>query len=413
MLCLAHPFMALALLAATPVFATQEAAESPEYAHFDREFGRILKEESVPGAAWAIVRDGRVVHAAGYGVRNLGSKLPVTPETTFRIASVSKTFAAQLTGQLVSEGTLHWNDPVSRFVPQFTLARPEHAQQLTIEHLLGQSAGIVPNAYDNLLNAGRTIDEIVPQFGRVEPMCPPGECYTYQNVLFSLVEPAIEASTGRDYAELLEERLFEPLHMRQASVGLAGYLADENRAAPHVRVNRRRWAQTNVNENYYRVAPAAGVNASALDLGQWLIAQMGHRPDVIAPELIGELTRKRLRTARDMRQKNWRGLLTDAHYGLGWRIYTVGDEDIVMHSGWVRGFVAQVGYSRERDTGIAVLLNAETSALNAMTTHFWKQTLAEQPLIARDEQPGSEPRTSQSAAPAPTVSAQSNTTGHP
>ncbi len=392
--------MVLALLIATPTLAAQEATGSHEYAEFDREFGHILKDEAVPGAAWAIVRDGRVVHAAGYGVRTLDGNLPVTPETTFRIASVSKTFAALLAGQLVAEGKLRWNDPVRRFVPQFTLARPEHAQRLTLEHLLGQSAGIVPNAYDNLLNAGRTLDQILPQFSRVEPMCPPGECYTYQNVLFSLVEPAIEASTGRDYAELLRERLFEPLEMQQASVGMAEFLASENRAKPHVKVSRQRWAPTEVNENYYRVAPAAGINASAIDLGQWLIAQMGHRPDVVAPELVGELTRKRLHTARDMHQKSWRGLLTNAHYGLGWRIYTVGNEDIIMHSGWVRGFVAQVGYSRDRRTGIAVLLNAESSALNAMTAHFWKQTLTDPPMIVRNEKPTPQSRAGEVTAAA-------------
>lgn len=413
MLRLLRPLMALLLMTALPALAAQQASGGNEWAKLDREFGQILEAAAVPGAAWAVVRDGRIVHATGFGVLSRGSTRPVTPETVFRIASVSKTFAAQLTGQLVSEGTLRWNDPVRRFVPQFTLARPEHAQRLTIEHLLGQSAGIVPNAYDNLLNAGRTLEQILPQFGRVEPMCPPGECYTYQNVLFSLLEPAIEASTGRDYAELLEERLFEPLEMQQASVGLAGYLSDQNRATPHVKVNRLRWAPTDVNENYYRVAPAAGINASALDLGQWLIAQMGHRPDIIALELVDELTRKRLRTARDLRQKSWRGLLTDAHYGLGWRIYTVGDEDIVMHSGWVRGFVAQVGYSRDRRTGIAVLLNAETSALNAMTTHFWKQTLAEPPLIARDEQPGSEPHSGNSATPIAAVSGRTDITEGP
>ncbi|WP_376697143.1 serine hydrolase domain-containing protein [Wenzhouxiangella sp. EGI_FJ10305] len=387
--------MALMMLTAlpAPTPAAQQASGGHEWAQLDREFGQILESAAVPGAAWAVVRDGRIVHATGFGVLTRGSTRAVTPETVFRIASVSKTFAALLAGQLVAEGTLRWNDPVRRFVPQFTLARPEHAQRLTLEHLLGQSAGIVPNAYDNLLNAGRTLEQILPQFGRVEPMCPPGQCYTYQNVLFSLVEPAIEASTGRDYAELLRERLFEPLEMQQASVGMAEFLASENRAKPHVKVSRQRWAPTEVNENYYRVAPAAGINASAIDLGQWLIAQMGHRPDVIAPGLVGELTRKRLHTARDMRQKSWRGLLTNAHYGLGWRIYTVGDEDIFMHSGWVRGFVAQVGYSRERGTGIAVLLNAESSALNAMTAHFWKELLAEPPMIVRDEKttPGSRP----------------------
>lgn len=407
--------MALMMLTAlpAPTPAAQQASGGHEWAQLDREFGQILESAAVPGAAWAVVHDGRIVHATGFGVLTRGSTRAVTPETVFRIASVSKTFAALLAGQLVAEGTLRWNDPVRRFVPQFTLARPEHAQRLTLEHLLGQSAGIVPNAYDNLLNAGRTLEQILPQFGRVEPMCPPGQCYTYQNVLFSLVEPAIEASTGRDYAELLRERLFEPLEMQQASVGMAEFLASENRAKPHVKVSRQRWAPTEVNENYYRVAPAAGINASAIDLGQWLIAQMGHRPDVIAPGLVGELTRKRLHTARDMRQKSWRGLLTNAHYGLGWRIYTVGDEDIFMHSGWVRGFVAQVGYSRERGTGIAVLLNAESSALNAMTAHFWKELLAEPPMIVRGEQPAVAPRPDTPTAPVASASAPSDIAGRP
>src|SRR5699024_8686697 len=239
----------------------------------------------------------------------------------------------------------HWNDPVQRFVPQFTLARPEHAQRLTLAHLLGQSAGIVPNAYDNLLNAGRTLDQILPQFGKVEPMCSPGECYSYQNVLFSLVEPAIESTTGHGYAELLRERIFQPLQMQQASVGLGGFLASGNRASPHVKVSRSRWVPTEVNENYYRVAPAAGVNASALDLGQWLVANMGYRPDVVRPELVHDLTRRRVHTARELRRKGWRDFLSDAHYGLGWRIHAIDGHDLITHSGWVRGFVAQIAYS--------------------------------------------------------------------
>jgi beta-lactamase class C len=370
--------MTLLALAALPL----SAQASPDFSAVDREFRALLEAEHVPGAAWAVVRDGRIVHAAGYGERGGDGRQPVTPETVFRVASVSKTFAAQLTAQLVAEGQLRWNDPVRRYVPQFTLARREHAERLTLEHLLGQSAGIVPNAYDNLLNAGRTLDEILPQFERVEPICAPGECYTYQNVLFSLVEPAIEASTGREYRDLLRERLFEPLEMHQASVGLTDFRAQPNRAAPHVKVTRNRWVPVGVNENYYRVAPAAGVNASALDLGRWLVAQMGHRPDVVRPELVRDLTRKRVRTARELRRKGWRDFLADAHYGLGWRIYTVEGRELVTHSGWVRGFVAQVGYAPEHDVGLALLLNAESGAINDLSLHFWRQVFAERPLIA-------------------------------
>jgi len=341
----------------------------------------MLEAERIPGAAWALVQDGEITHAGAFGQRGNGGE-PVTPETVFRLASVSKTFAAQLTAQLVSEGVLHWADPVRRYVPQFTLARPEHAERLTLEHLLGQSTGIVPNAYDNLLNAGHTLDEILPQFERVEPFCAPGDCYTYQNVLFSLVEPAIEASTGRSYSDLLRERFFEPLEMRQASVGLADFRAQANRAAPHVRVTRNRWVPVAVNENYYRVAPAAGVNASAVDLGHWLAAQMGHRPDVIRPEGMLALTRKRVRTTRELRREGWRDFLGDAHYGLGWRIYTVGDQDLITHSGWVRGFVAQVGYSPAHNVGLALLLNAESAAINDLSLHFWRQLFEEPSLLA-------------------------------
>jgi beta-lactamase class C len=391
-------FLLMAVVA-TSLPAAGQASGGPAIADIDRDFRRLLEAERVPGAAWAVVRDGRIVHAAGHGVRALNDQRPVTPDTVFRVASVSKTFAAQIAGQLVTEGALHWNDPIQRYVPEFTLARPAHARQLTLEHLLGQSAGIVPNAYDNMLNAGRSLEDILPKFGEVEPMCAPGECYSYQNVLFSLVEPAIESATGRRYADLVRERLFEPLDMRQASVGFDGYRGSANRATPHVKVNRWRWAPTSVNENYYRVAPAAGVNASALDLGHWLAAHMGHRPDVIAPELVRELTRKRVHTARELRRKDWRDFLTDAHYGLGWRIYTVDGQELITHSGWVRGFVAQVAWSPAHDTGLALLLNAESGAINDLSLHFWRQVLADAPMLVEQSAPGGTDRRTTAAQP--------------
>lgn len=371
--------LCLAAMAPAPL---ARAAE-PAYAALDRDFRALLDEARVPGAAWAVVRGGRIVYASGHGVREQASGRPVTPDTVFRVASVSKTFAAQLTGQLVAEGVLDWQDPVKRYVPEFTLARPEHARRLTLEHLLGQSGGIVPNAYDNLIDAGRSLEQILPRFGTVEPICPPGHCYTYQNVLFSLVEPAIEATTGRSYGEVLRERVFEPLEMRQASVGLDGYRSQPNRAAPHVKVARKRWVPVGVDANYYRVAPAAGVNASALDLGRWLIAHLGYRPEVIRPDVVRELTRKRIRTTRETRRKGWRDVLTDAHYGLGWRIYTVEGHELVTHSGWVRGFVAQVGYSAEHDIGLVLLLNAESGVINDLSIRFWRDTLDDSAMMAR------------------------------
>jgi len=370
---LSNALSALVLMVlATPVVLALELDE------FDRDFARSLENDRVPGGAYAIVEGGRIVAASGHGVRSLGEPAPVTPETVFRVASVSKPFAAQLTAMLVGEGRLSWNDPVRRSVPEFSLADTEHAESLQIQHLLGQSGGIVPNAYDNLLDASQPLDRILPHFARLEPLCRPGECYTYQNVLFSLVAPAIEAATSRGYEELLAERVFQPLEMTHSSTGLDAFRGAANRAVAHVRVSRHLpWVPATSNANYYRVAPAAGVNSSVLDLGRWLIAQLGHRPDVIDQTQLETLTRSRVRTRRELRRRGWRDLLTDAHYGLGWRVYRLGEETIYLHSGWVRGFVAEVAYSRQRQIGIAVLLNAETRALNEISTRFWRQVMAD------------------------------------
>ena len=344
---------------------------------FDSQFRATLTEHGVPGGAYAIVQDGRILRIGTFGVRRVGSQAAITPDTVFRTASVSKTFAGQLTAMLVQEGRMRWEDPVVQFLPEFRLQHPTHAQSLQIQHLLSQSTGIVPNAYDNLLNANTPLERILPHFASLEPLCEPGSCYTYQNVLFGLVGPAIEQSTGQAYEDLLAERLFRPLGMDRTTTGREAFLAEANRASPHIRRARGVvWQPVEVAESYYLVPPAAGVNASVTDLARWLIAQKGHRPDVINPALSGSLKEKRVRTIRDLRRGAWRDLLTDAHYGLGWRIYTVGQEDLFMHSGWVRGFVADISYSQERQIGLVVLLNGESRALSEITTAFWGDELS-------------------------------------
>ncbi|CAM5204973.1 serine hydrolase [Alishewanella longhuensis] len=126
-----------------------------------------------------------------------------------------------------------------------------------------------------------------------------------------------------------------------------------------------------VNESYYRFAPAAGVNASAIDLGYWLIAQLGYNPDVLNEDQLKQITSKRVRTVRDLRRRLWREHITDAHYALGWRVYQFGQEQLVYHGGWVQGFRAELAYSKERELGLVILLNAESNVVAELSTYFW------------------------------------------
>ena len=341
---------------------------------FSRTFAQVLSDNAIPGGAYAIVRDGHIAESGSFGVRRLGDSAPVSADTVFRIASLSKTFASQIGAQLESEGKLQWDAPVTRYVPTFRLKKPEQTRRLHLAHLLGQSTGIVPNAYDNLLDENLPLARILPQFATLEPICRTGDCYTYQNILFSLVEPAYEQASSTPYGTLLRERLFEPLRMTRTSVGLDAWHAAADRAEPHIRRDGA-WQAVDVAPGYYQVAPAAGINASVTDMARWLLAQMGSHPEVVTPAHVDALTQKRIATPRELRRYRWKELLTDAHYGLGWRIYTLGEHRLVMHSGWVQGFVADMAYCPEKRIGLVVLLNGETRTISDLTTTFWSREL--------------------------------------
>ncbi len=346
-----------------------------ELAAFDAYFNEKMAEHDIPGAAYAIVYKNKIVSAKGYGVREAGSSAVVDPYTVFRIASVSKTFAAGLASLLEQRGHFRWDEPVVQYIPEFSFKNAAYNPQLKIEHLLSQSSGVMPNAYDNLIEADILPERILPQFQKIDPLCNPGQCYGYQNVLFSLIEPIISQTTSSDYASLLRTNIFEPLQLPTASVGLEAYLLNENRASPHIRA-RGRWHARNVNQSYYRFAPAAGVNASVIDLSHWLIAQLGYYPQVMPVAVLDKIIEKRVRTPRDLRRKQWRKHLSDAHYALGWRVYQFGEEQLIYHGGWVQGFRAELAYSRQRQIGLVILLNAESNVVNELTPHFWAMMFA-------------------------------------
>jgi beta-lactamase class C len=348
---------------------------------FETYFRQYVATEGITGAAFVIAAPGGIIRTGGAGHTDADRSHRVDQDTVFRIASVSKTFAAGLTGLLVQEGRLTWEDRLIDHLPDFRI--DGDSSQVRLQDLIGQSTGLVPHAYDNLIEDGVPMDQIREKFQDLSYICTPGDCYSYQNGVFSLIEPVLEKAAARPYARLMEERIFRPLDMRTASVGYQPFIRNPNRARPHVK-SRGRWRTVPVKPNYYRVAPAAGVNASAVDMGKWLTAQMGGHPEVMDPVLVGTLIRPRVATARDMRREYWRDLLSDAHYGLGWRIYQLGEHPIAYHSGWVSGFRADLAWSDAHGIGIAVLMNVESNGISELTTTFWRMAFAQlaQPTVA-------------------------------
>lgn len=363
----------LAAIVGSDRSSAADAALEQVSRQFAERFETELEAHDVPGAAFAIVHAGQILMLGTFGHADHSTARPIDANTRFRIASLSKGFSGVLAATLAAEQKFSLEQPVSAFAPSFRI-KPQ-PRPLTVEDVLGQRSGYVRNAYDNLIEAGISREEILPRFSTLEPLCAPGSCYSYQNNVFSLVEDVIGKTAGQPFALALRQRIFEPLGMAGASVGYHAFVTADNHARPHLKT-RSGWQATRPRTTYYQVPSAAGINAGIVDMAQWVIALLGHRPDVISSDVIAEVLKPRIRTANELRNRNWRDLLQDAWYGLGWRIYQLPDAQLALHGGWVAGYRAEIAFSRQMDLGIVILTNAETRAAGALNRHFWDLSLA-------------------------------------
>jgi beta-lactamase class C len=351
-------FLSAAMALAAPMGAhAQLKKEYQQLQDFGAELDHAATAPDFVGLAVGVVKDGRLAMVRTYGVREAGGTAKVTPDTVFRIASLSKGFAGTLAVMEQQDGKLDLQQKVTTLVPEFKLRRPAEADRVTFEDVLSHRTGLPPYAYDNLLEAGTPPSQILSQYSGVKQTCAPGECFTYQNVAFNMIAAAIEKVSGKSYAAELHARILDPLGMKTASLGRAQLMSTGNWARPHKRAGQS-WVSTPVTDWYYRVPAAGGMNASITDLSKWLIAQMGERPEVIPTAVLDEAHRKRISTPPETsRQRSLKTPVTETSYGLGWRNYTYAGHTLITHSGTVEGYIAQIAWLPESRSGVVVLSN--------------------------------------------------------
>ena len=223
--------------------------------------------------------------------------------------------------------------------------------------MLSHTSGVVPHAYDNLIEAQIPYVKIIRELENAPIGCEPGTYYGYQNAIYSLVGEIIRETTGQSYRTLISNRIFKPLNMIDASLTRDELIADDNYARPHVR-RYGQWTPVHLRDTYYTVSPAAGVNASAWDMGQWMLAMLGEMPHIIPRYVVDEVSKPVVRTRTERRRFNYKRRIKRAYYGLGWRIFNYNGETMVFHSGGLRGYHAQVALLPEHKLGIAVLQNS-------------------------------------------------------
>ena len=344
-----------------PLDADTRLADGFDVQRFEAVANQLVANGRIPGLAMAIVKDGRILSARGYGVTDARNPQPVDAHTVFRLASLSKSFAGTVTGMLVNDGVLRWDSHLIDYVPAFRLSAPNAAQQVTVADVLSHRVGLTHNAFDRDIEANADYHSLTMKLASAPMKCAPGDCYAYQNVAFSLIGDVVFATTGQFFGETVARRIFKPLGMHDASYGLEGIQASARWARPHVRGGGG-WVPLTPKPTYYRVAPAAGVNASISDMAQWLLAQTGHRPDVLPAPLLATLHSPLVDTPSEIRGAAWRRTrLSAAGYALGWRSYTYSGHQVVFHGGAVQGYRGAMALLPGKDLGVVLLWNSESA----------------------------------------------------
>ncbi|MGD1891763.1 MAG: serine hydrolase domain-containing protein [Cyclobacteriaceae bacterium] len=364
----------------SPELTSQESIK--QYNPYEQQFVAALEDNlqqlfeasRVPGAGIAVVKDSTPILVKGYGARSIrqpdsveSNKVDIN--TVFRLASVSKGFASVLAGTLVADSLLSWDDSVVDYVPSFSLVSPKQAQEVTIKHVLSHTTGLPYHAYTNLVEAGKLRDDMIALLAKVNLIGEVGRWYSYQNVAYGIVEPVLEAATVTSYQTLMQERIFQPLQMSNASIWYDDIIETSNKALPHVRT-RKGWATIPISENYYNVPSAGGINASTLDMAQWLNALLGNRPEVLPPQLLDSVFTPQIKTPIENRYFRHWNELEGADYGLGWRIIHQAGDTVAFHGGYANGYRSAIALDRKKKIGICILSNGSSSLVSRAVPVF-------------------------------------------
>lgn len=340
---------------------------------YDQFFTNEMALTQTPGAAIVVVKDGEIIFMRGYGVKSAGTRDSVDANTVFRIGSLSKGFAGILTGILVQDSLLSWDEKVQKHFPEFTLRDRQQASRIRLWHALSHTTGLPYHAYTNLIERGYDIRKIVTDFFPKAPVSgKEGEFFSYQNAAFCVVEEVMLGATGKTYQQLLSEKIFRPAGMNSASCDFETMSACANKALPHFQTGYG-WRTGDISKEYYNSKAAGGVNASIADMGAWLQLLLGHRPDIVADTTLDHVFRPVIKTDKERRIfSSW--LPRDAaSYALGWRVLQDGDDTIIYHGGYVNGFKSEIAFNRHDGIGVCILFNAHSELSRTCIPAFFEK----------------------------------------
>src|SRR5881628_1839909 len=261
------------VVAGLALVTTAAAAQGFRQREFDAYATHGLQVFQVPGAAVAVVKDGRVVFAKGYGVRTLGDPAPVDAHTLFQIASNTKAFTTTGLAMLADEGKLAWDDPVTTYLPAFQLYDPYVTREFTIRDLVTHRSGLGLGAGDLLwFHSNYSRAEITYRIRYAKPVSSFRSRYAYDNVLYIVAGEIVPAVTGKSWEDFVQARVLTPLGMTETGTGVAFLATSANVATPHA--GERGRLQVVPRDTVDNTGPAGGIVSNVTDMTKWLICRL-------------------------------------------------------------------------------------------------------------------------------------------
>lgn len=321
---------------------------------------------NVPGVAVAVVQNDRVIYLKGFGLRDVGGKEPVTPDTLFAIGSCTKAFTTTAMAMLVDDGKMSWDDSVRKHVPTFHLSDPLADGDVRLRDLVCHRTGV--RGHDFLwYRSPWAAEEIVRKLAFLKLDRPFRTTFQYQTPMFMVAGMAVEAASRSSWSELVKRRIFEPLGMQRACFTTPAALEAEDHATPH----RGDGEGAPVPIPWYRFnepMAAGSICASVRDLAHWVRFQLGDGTWA-GKRLVSEKNLLETHTPQIVMNpdSSTRALHPDTQlmsYGMAWVIQDYRGHQLVSHGGAIDGFRAHVTLLPKDRLGLVILCNLHETRMN-------------------------------------------------
>ncbi len=321
-----------------------------------------METTNVPGLTIAIVKDGNIVYSEGFGYSDVENKIKMKPDTMLPIGSCSKTFTSTAAIMLQGEGKLDIDKPVREYIPEFELFDPIATQQATTRDLLCHRTGMPRHDHMWVNWKDLSRKEVVKRLKYLPNNKPFRSIFQYQNHMFATVGYLIEAISGLKWEDFIIERIFKPLGIEEFDFNVK---QDEtNKFAKLYTENEKGEIKENPPLVIDGLGPAGSINSTAIEMAKWVMFNLnGAKKDgkaLIDEKVFPEVFNPNI--PYQLLPFSVEGKI-NLGYGLGWFIDVFKGHKVIEHGGNVNGASALISMMPDKNIGLVILTNANSSSL--------------------------------------------------